>query len=131
MSKGSGKSSSEGRAMDRHAIDPVSLIDQKIDWHLKNWAQWMRGYQVGIGYDHASAVVSSTASQTFDDMVVAADRQNAKVADACISSLPPIYQGAIYNVYLASVFRFRGDPNDVFVAAANAFWELAQKKGLY
>jgi hypothetical protein len=105
-------------------------LDRGADFHLRNWAQWMKGYEVGIGYGNKSAVVQSPTSSSFDEMVYRMDRQNAKIANAIIDSMTPVQQGSIHNVYLASVWRFRGDPIDVFVGAAAKFWEMAQRRGL-
>ena len=40
-------------------IDPRSLVDQIADYHLSNWARWMRQYEERTGYDHQSAVVGN------------------------------------------------------------------------
>jgi hypothetical protein len=114
--------------------DLMRLIDQRADWHLANWARWMRTCEVGIGYPHASAGLSSgglvSGDDSFDHMADEADRQTAKIADAAINELDPRSQCAISNVYLASVFRFRGDIGEVFQAAAEEFWRRAKRKGL-
>jgi hypothetical protein len=47
--------------------DLMRLIDQRADWHLANWARWMRTCEVGIGYPHASAWLSSGGLVSGDD----------------------------------------------------------------
>ena len=112
-------------------IDPRSLVDQIADYHLSNWARWMRQYEERIGYDHESAVIGNyTASTSIDDMYDSKDKNDAKISNAVIESLQPIQQVAIHNVYLNSVWRYKGDLNAVFVEAVARFWEMGQKRGL-
>ena len=112
-------------------IDPRSIVDQIADYHLSNWARWMRQYEEHIGYDHESAVIGNyTASTSVDDMYDSKDKSDAKIANAAIESLTPIHQVAIHNVYLNSVWRYKGDLEAIFVEAVAAFWVLGQKRGL-
>ena len=112
-------------------IDPRSLVDQIADYHLSNWARWMRQYEERTGFDHESAVVGNyTASTSIDDMYDSKDKSDAKISNAAIESLQSIHQVAIHNVYLNSVWRFKGDLNTIFVEAVAKFWELGQKRGL-
>ena len=112
-------------------IDPRSLVDQIADYHLSNWARWMRQSEERTGYDHQSAVVGNyTASTSVDDMYDSKDKSDAKIANAAIESLTPIHQVAIHNVYLNSVWRYKGDLEAIFVEAVAAFWVLGQKRGL-
>lgn len=113
------------------AIDPRSLVDQIADYHLSNWSRWMQAFEVRTGYDRESAVVGNyTASTSIDDMYDSKDKNDAKISNAVIESLTPVQQVAIHNVYLNSVWRFRGDLNTVFVEAVARFWEMGQKRGL-
>lgn len=112
-------------------IDPRGLVDQIADYHLSNWARWMRQYEERTGYDHESAVVGNyTASTSIDDMYDNKDKNDAKISNAVIESLQPIQQVAIHNVYLNSVWRYKGDLNAVFVEAVARFWDMGQKRGL-
>jgi len=112
-------------------IDPRSLIDPIADYHLSNWKRWMESYEVRTGYDHESAVVGNyRASTSLDDMYDSKDRNDAMITNAVIEDLAPIHQVAIHNVYLACVWRFRGDLNTVFVEAVEKFWAAGQKRGL-
>lgn len=111
--------------------DPTTLIDPAAHYHLGNWARWMRNYDVGIGYKHKSAGFSSgRTGDTIEDWEEDGLRHEARISDAVIGSMEVRYQAAIYNVYLASVWRFRGDPTEIFIEAVSRFWELAQKRGL-
>lgn len=110
--------------------DPRSLIDPNADWHLNNWSQWMERYSVGLGYPHASVVVRSLSSSTVDEMIERKDRHAARTVDAILDGLSAAHQAAIHNIYLSAVWRFRGDPVEVFVEAVGQFWEIAQRRGL-
>lgn len=117
------------------SVDPMALIDSgRLDrgahHHLGEWSHWMLGYQVGIGYDHASVVVKGYGSDSFDEMLARSVRNDARVANAVIESLSLVQQLSIRNVYLNDVARFRGDPVEIFVDAAAAFWDLARRRGL-
>lgn len=118
------------RLDDFRGVDPRALIDRGADWHLSNWAAWTERYSLRIGYSRHSPLLRSDASASFDELVEREDAKSARVCDAVIDSLPPIHRAAIHNVYLLSVFRHRGDPLSVFVEAAEAFWRLAQRRGL-
>lgn len=120
----------DNRSPDTEKLMEDGRLDRGADFHLRNWAQWMKGYEVGIGYGHKAAVLQSPASSSFDDMVLRMDRQNAKIANAIIESLTQMQQVSIHNVYLSDVWRFRGDSVEVFVEAAGRFWEIAQRRGL-
>lgn len=112
-------------------IDPRSLIDPIADYHLSNWRRWMEAYAMRTGYDSESAVVGNyTASTSIEDMYDSKDKNDAMISNAIIEDLAPIHQVAIHNVYLASVWRFRGDLNTVFVEAVEKFWAAGQKRGL-
>lgn len=116
--------------------DLFSLIHPRADWHLDNWRKWMKTYQVGQGYPHASAFLQSggiSGEDEFEVMCQSADRHAAKVSDSIIDSLKLLdhrYPLAIFNVYLARVWTYRGDPGEIFAKAVEEFWSRAQRKGL-
>lgn len=106
------------------------LIDPRADWHLANWANWMRRPCLRLGYPSSSKVVRSCAGDTWEDWEGDDAHYCATVSDAVIDGLLPIHQAAIQNVYLVAVWRHRGDPAQVFVEAAAEFWKRAKRKGL-
>lgn len=117
----------------RELRDVKDIIDPRADWHLDNWRDWMRMDRYGNGFPKSSHIFASggiSGEDAFDCMVESADKQTAKLADAVISDLEPRYQCAIHNVYLGSVWRFRGDPAAIFVDAVAEFWGKARRLGL-
>lgn len=112
------------------AVNPRELIDPGADWHLSNWAQWFQRHEHGIGFMNHSGNLSGYGSKSVDDMEDDMDRNFARAAGAAIESLTQVQQCSIHNVYIADVWKHRGDPVATFVEAAAAFWVLAQKRGL-
>lgn len=91
----------------------------------------MRSCEYGIGYRDRAIVLAGGGAETSDDVMERKDRNDANIADAAIESLDVLHKCAIHNVYLNSIFTFkRLDPLTVFLDAAEAFWTIAQKKGL-
>jgi len=82
---------------------------ERIDWHLRNWARWMRTGQEVDGHARESTVVSDGGtSRGFDEMVETEDRRCAKIVDAILDNLPPAERMAIYQEkgITGRVFRF-------------------------
>lgn len=107
----------------------------RVEWHLHNWARWMRTGQGVEGHAGRSAVLSTGgSSQSFDDMAEAEDRRCAKIVDAIIGDLPHPQRLAIYmDCGIARrVFRFARHTFDDALAAAKATLgrELA-KRGVW
>ena len=79
----------------------------RLDWHCLNWRRWMKHDNVTDGAPgKASGCVGGGYSQSFDDMVDAADVRCAMVMDALVNSLNPIERAAVYHQYLYAVYRF-------------------------
>lgn len=106
-------------------VDGYALTNDRLDWHLENWACWERskwdaehGFEVSRGY---------SMSVDFDEMCAEMDRRCAEATGAVIAGLTPVERSAVLNKLLASVFSFpREDKNNAWVRAR---WKLA--RGLY
>jgi hypothetical protein len=101
-----------------------ALSDQRLDWHLENWAVWETSdwdaelaYTLSPGY---------SMSVDFDQMCAEMDRRCAYATKAAIEGLVPSEQCAVYNKLVGAVFRFRDDPHAAWIRAR---WLLA--KDLY
>lgn len=82
------------------------MSEARLEWHFDNWRRWMRKDSVTDGAPHkAAGCLGGGYSQSFDDMVDAADVRCARVLDALVNSLTPIERAAIYHEYLYAVFR--------------------------
>jgi hypothetical protein len=88
-----------------------AVIDDRLAWHLENWRDYMRtgGTRELKAPSGAAGCVGGGYSNTFEDMVLHADRQAAGIMDAMIQSLTLVQQAAIHHRYLRAVFRFPRD----------------------
>lgn len=103
--------------------DRFHSFDQ-TDWHLQNWAAWMRtggfsslAYQISEGHK---------GSTTFDEMVENADRIAARAVDAILGNLPPAQQCAVHHVWLGASWRFPRNNVDALLELA----KMAVRRGL-
>ena len=82
------------------------MSEGRLEWHFDNWRRWMRHDVIVDGAPgRAAGCVGGGYSQTFDDMVDAADIRCAKIVDSLVNSLSPTERAAIYHKYLYAVFR--------------------------
>lgn len=97
-----------------------ALSDDRLNWQLENWAVWESAkWDAELAYTLSAG---QSASVDFDEMCAEMDRRCAYITKAALESLSPIEQCAIFNKMLASVFRFREDPQAVWLRAR---WKLA------
>ena len=82
------------------------MPEGRLEWHFDNWRRWMRHDATANGYPgKAAGCVGGGYSQSFDDMVDAADVRCARIVDALVNSLSPTERAAVYHKYLYAVFR--------------------------
>lgn len=82
------------------------MPEWRLEWHFDNWRRWMRKDDVTDGAPRkACGCVGGGYSQSFDDMVAAADVRCASIMDSLVNSLTPVERAAIYHEYLYAVFR--------------------------
>ncbi len=88
-----------------------AVIDDRLAWHLENWRDFMRsgGTRELKAPATSSGFVGGGYNNSFDDMVLYADRRSAEIMDALVCSLPPVQQAAVHHRYLHAVFRFPRD----------------------
>ena len=108
-------------------------INPRADWHLDNWARWLRTFYYGKGYPGRSAGLSCggiSGTEAFDHLCDEADKQAAKITDTIVGDLSDQHQSAIFTVYTASPGRNRGDPLNILADAIGEFWVRATRQGL-
>lgn len=91
-------------------VEPMigGMAEGRLEFHFDNWRRWMRKDDVTDGAPHkAAGCVGGGYSQTFDEMVDAADIRCARIVDALVSSLSPVERAAVNHEYLYAVFHFR------------------------
>lgn len=97
------------------------MPESRLEFHFWNWERWMKRDSVTDGYPgKAAGCIGGGYSQSFDDMVDAADVRCARILDALVGSLTPIERAAISHKYLYAVFRHGRDG-----AERQTFLELA------
>ena len=77
---------------------------------LVEWADWLSGYRMKIGFAPKSAGFQSggvVSDSTDSDNYAAADNARCEIIDSCVDDLPPIQKAAINHRYCASVYRMR------------------------
>lgn len=90
------------------------MTEQRLDWHLENWAEWQQRDRVGTGHNRRASggmISGSHYGRPFDEMVQAADAKCAAAVEALLDGCSPAERCAVHHRYLAAVFRWRGiDP---------------------
>lgn len=96
------------------------VIDDRLAWHLENWRDYMRtgGTRELKAPSGAAGCVGGGYSNSFDDMVLHADRQAADIMNAMINSLTAVQSSAIHHRHLHATFRFpRGNYAEALASA--------------
>jgi hypothetical protein len=113
---------------------PLALDDRRLDELLWLWERWMSSSQPyrDLWYpDGACGCVGGGYSQSFEDMVEAADSRAAEAVNGAIDSLKPIEQCAILHVHLHAVFRFREPLEAIYGRAREALRVALPSRGVY
>lgn len=101
-------------------LDPKLADVQRLDFHLGNWAKWMRSGEHVQGHKHGAAGCATSGHiGDFDDMVAGADRRTAAIMDTLINDLSPVQSCAVHSTWIDAVYRFKS------VLAFDTAYELA------
>lgn len=114
-------------------LDPW-LSEGRLDELLGLWVRFMKGgeYLRELWYpDEACGCVGGGYSQTFEDMVDAADARAAEAVNGAIESLPACQQCAVFHMHLYAVYRFRDPLEDVYAAARQTLKAALPSRGFY
>lgn len=96
------------------------LSEERLDWHLENWAVWESAtWDAELAY---TLTPGFSMSVDFDQMCAEMDRNCAVATKAAIESLTPVEACAVFNKLCKAVFRFRDDPHNAWIRAR---WRLA------
>lgn len=114
-------------------------VPREADRVLGIWAGYKlrEGGVVALGYPKRSAGFASGGASTedsFDELVGAADQRTGAVADSIIDEMACNGQQrlvmAIWNRYLSSVAKFRGNESDILIQATCVFLIEAKRRGI-
>jgi len=103
-----------------------------VDFHLRNWRDWMHRDSLRIGYPSKSAGLESgyiSGDDAFDDLCLKADEHAARVVDALIDGMPQDESCAIHHAYLHACYRLR-DFDASFESACQKLLRGMVAKGL-
>lgn len=105
--------------------------EDRVSWHLDNWAVWMRGKSTDLDFPSRVAIIGKSGYSDFDAMVASVDTRCAVALDAMIEDLPRPQHIAVYQVMLASVYRLRDDPVVLFELAKETLRKGLTLKGIW
>ena len=77
---------------------------------LSDWADWMKGYRVRLGYPQKSAGFSSggvVSDENTDYDYSSTDQARHRIVETCVADLPCNQSAAIHRRYLSAVYRMR------------------------
>lgn len=99
------------------AVDLLELDERRLDELLYLWERFMKSSQPyrELWYpDGACGCVGGGYSQSFDDMVEAADSRAAEAVNAAIEDLEGVAQAAIYHMHLGVMYGFVEDVDSAY-----------------
>lgn len=109
------------------------VIDDQVDISLAAWAKWMRrpSHLQELSFPPVSPCFATGGINCWDDLEDSGEGYLATTMDSIVDSLELVQKSAIYNRYLASLFRGRAGTLEEALTAA--VWEVKKKmleKGL-
>lgn len=100
---------------------------------MKDWADWVQGYRMNIGYPSKSVgMESGYVSASFDDMLDSAEHEMCRLIDAAVDDLPVTHKAAVNRCYgLCAAFRFpRLNYGNLLIEAHETLARTLPKKGV-
>lgn len=107
-----------------------TMTEEKLTWHLDNWAAWMKGALNDGDYSSRASVCGSTSSREFDAMVAEADTRCAVAVSAIVDELPRQQEAAIHHFHLAGAYRLRGDVLEHYALGREAVRVGLNRRGI-
>lgn len=103
----------------------------RLDWHLDNWAQYMRDGGLEELDCKAADIWSGAFIVTFDEMADNMEQRCAMAFDALVGGLPIDERIAVHHVHLGAVFRLkRQSMDDVYKRARLGLSEGLGRRGI-
>jgi hypothetical protein len=104
----------------------------RLEYHLENWAHWMRSDREQLGYPRRSLMISSGGASSIDAFEIMCDEADAKAAkqiDALIDSLVSPQRVAINHHWLQVKHCYPTQEYDLEMAYAELI-SMANKRGI-
>ena len=115
-------------------LDLLELDDRRLDELLYLWERFMKSSQPyrELWYpDGATGCVGGGYSQSFEDMVDAADSNSAEAVNAAIDGLEGIEQAAVYHIHLEAMYGFVEPVDCVYARARGQLRVWLPSRGVY
>lgn len=107
------------------------MTDDRIDWHLWNWARWHRQAGERVGYSSRASGFSRTGLRDFDAMVATVDSDCAGAVEAVLDGVSVSERCAVHHFHLDAVYRFPRIPlADTYNAARAAIGRGLDRRGI-
>jgi hypothetical protein len=108
------------------------MTDERLAWHLGNWADYMKQPSSKLGYPSKSLCIASggaSGDDEFDIMCDEVDAQCAQAIDSIIDSITLPQRTAINHQWLNVAHHYPTQELD-YVEALENIIRLANKRGL-
>ena len=108
------------------------MEQNRLEWHLENWSDWMRRDTNKLGYPSKSLMIASGGSSGADEFEIMcddADTNAATTIDSIIDSISAPQRTAINHQWLKVVHHYPTHELDI-LEAYNAIIVIANKRGL-
>lgn len=106
------------------------MSEDRVTWHLQNWAEWHRDRKTSFGNGYGSRAsgpfVGATNTREFEAMVVEADNRCAAAVEAILDGIPAMQRFSVHHQHLDAVYRFRRAEQVHVVLYANARMAIAR-----
>lgn len=116
------------------ARDLLELDQRRLDELLYLWERFMKSSQPyrELWYpDGATGCVGGGYSQSFEDMVEAADSRAAEAVNAAVDDLEGLEQAAVYHVHLNVMYGFLESVESVYARARQQLAVWLPGRGIY
>lgn len=108
------------------------MTEERLAWHLANWADYMRQPSSKLGYPSKSLMIASgggSSDEEFDIMCEEVDTKCAQAMDGIIDSITQPQRTAINHVWLKVSHHYPTQDLD-YLEALEHINKLADKRGL-
>lgn len=109
------------------------MTEQRLDWHLWNWANWMRrdaGVVRGYAGRASGGLRGNGTTGAFEEECYAVDLRCARAVDAAIEGLPSPEKVAVYHYNLGALRHGVIGIGDVYDEARERLRKELTRRGI-
>src|SRR5258708_17853975 len=113
-------------------LEMPATVDNRVEWHLRNWGRWMRSGRAVSGFPHRACGCTSWGDAWDDDTVLEnSERVSARAVHAIVEGLPLEERLALNCRYLAARYPALHSYADALVAALDHVGAGLRKRGIW